>query len=39
MEVRPMGTWEPVFWIFGSGAAYFGLLLILDTVKNRRKKG
>jgi hypothetical protein len=33
-----MEKWEPIFWIFGSGVGFFGLLLVLESIKTKKKK-
>jgi hypothetical protein len=32
-----MGKWEPIFWIFGVGLAWFALLLVLELLKSNGK--
>jgi hypothetical protein len=39
LEGKEMEKWEPIFWIFGSGIAFFIFLLLFETLRaNRRKK-
>ena len=33
-----MGSFEPLFWIVGSGVAFFVFLLLLESVKGIKKK-
>lgn len=33
-----MGKWEPIFWIIGSGVGFFVLLMLYESLKNKRKK-
>lgn len=33
-----MGKWEPIFWIFGGGVAFFIFLLVLESLKSNKKK-
>jgi len=33
-----MEKWEPLLWIIASGLGYFGLLMLWETVKHKRKK-
>jgi hypothetical protein len=33
-----MGKWEPIFWIFAVGLAWFALLLILEFFEGQRKE-
>jgi hypothetical protein len=33
-----MGKWEPIFWIFGSGVAFFIFLMLLESLKGFKKK-
>lgn len=33
-----MEKWEPIFWIIGSGLAFFVLLMLWESLKNKKKK-
>jgi len=33
-----MGKWEPIFWIIGSGVGFFGLLMLVESLKSKNKK-
>jgi hypothetical protein len=33
-----MGTWEPIFWIIGGSLAFFGFLMLVEFLKNSKKK-
>jgi len=33
-----MGKWEPIFWIWGSGLVFFVLLMLFESLKNKKKK-
>lgn len=32
-----MGKWEPIFWIWMSGAGFFALILFLQSLKRKKK--
>lgn len=32
-----MGKWEPIFWIWVFGAGFFGLILLLQSLKRKKK--
>jgi hypothetical protein len=32
-----MEKWEPIFWIIGSGVAFFALLMLWEMIKNKRR--
>jgi hypothetical protein len=36
-EGHAMGKWEPIFWIWVFGAAFFGLILLLQSMKRKKK--
>jgi len=33
-----MGKLEPIFWIIGSGVAFFGVLMLIQSLKGKKKK-
>jgi hypothetical protein len=33
-----MGKWEPLFWIIGTGVAFFVVLMLLEFLKRKKKK-
>jgi hypothetical protein len=33
-----MGTWEPLFWIIGSGLGILALLVVSEALKKNKKK-
>jgi hypothetical protein len=33
-----MEKWEPLFWIFGSGIAFFIFLMLLESLKGKKKR-
>lgn len=32
-----MGKWEPIFWIWVLGVAFLGLILLLESIKRKKK--
>jgi hypothetical protein len=38
LRTMEMGTWEPVFWIIGSGFGILALLLVSEALKKNKKK-
>jgi len=39
VPVLTMEKWEPIFWIIGLTLALFTLLMLLDFIKTRKRKG
>jgi len=37
-EGRKMGKWEPILWIIGSGIALFVVLMLLGSIKSKKRK-
>jgi formate-dependent nitrite reductase membrane component NrfD len=33
-----MGKWEPLFWIIGTGVAFFVVLMLLEFLKRKKEK-
>lgn len=33
-----MGKYEPILWIIGGGLTFFVLLMVYESIKNKRKK-
>ena len=32
-----MGKWEPIFWIWVFGAVFFALILLLQSIRRKKK--
>ena len=39
VPVLTMEKWIPIFWILGLCLAFFGILMLIDYLKNRKRKG
>jgi asparagine N-glycosylation enzyme membrane subunit Stt3 len=39
VPIWTMEKWEPIFWIIGLTVLFFAVLMLLDYIRTRKRKG